>query len=241
MATEASATSIRLDPLVADPAPEAAVRETAMESVLVAAGEIGYREVSVKSILERSGGHRVQFYEQFASKEDCFAQAYAVWIDRLCVSLLEAAATTPGWEGGVRAAIVRLFELATERPALTRALLVEGQIAGEPMTARYEAVLERLATAFDSVRADIDPADAPPEATGSFVAGGIAASAAEALTAGDPGRLWDSLPELMHFAVGAYFGSEDAEGAFERAHVFLERRRERLAADAAEATREAGR
>ena len=234
MAQEASAASIRLDPPAADPRPEAAVRETAMESALVAAGEIGYREVSVKSILERSGGHRAQFYEQFESKEDCFAQAYATWIDRLCVSLLEAAATTPGWEGGVRAAIVRLFEFATGRPALTRALLVEGQIAGEPMTARYEAALERLAAAVDSVRADVDPADAPPEATGCFVVGGIASCAAEALTAGEPGRVWDSLPELMHFAVGAYLDSEDAEAAFERAHVLLERRRARTAAEAGE-------
>jgi AcrR family transcriptional regulator len=228
MAPEASAASIRLDSLEADPTPEAAIRETAMESALVTAGEIGYREVSVKSILERSGGHRVQFYEQFESKEDCFAKAYATWIDRLCVSLLEAAATTPGWEDGVRAAIVRLFEFATGRPALTRALLVEGQIAGEPMAARYEAIVERLAAAVDSVRADIEPAAQPPEATGSFVVGGVASCVVEALTAGDPDRVWESLPELMHFAAGAYLDSEDAEGAFERAHVFLERRRARL-------------
>jgi len=212
-----------------------------MESVLVAAGEIGYREVSVRSILERSGGHRAQFYEQFESREDCFAQAYASWIERLCVSLLEAAATTPGWEGGVRAAVVRLLEFASERPAIARALLVEGQIAGQPMTARYEAALERLAAAVDGIRADLEPADAPPEATGSFVVGGIAASVAEALTAGDPERMWDSLPELMHFAVGAYLQSEDAEAAFERAHVLLERRRARLAEEAASAEREAGR
>jgi AcrR family transcriptional regulator len=242
MAPEASAASIRLDSPAADPTPEAAVRETAMESALVAAGEVGYREVSVRSILERSGGHRAQFYEQFASTEDCFAQAYATWIDRLCVSLLEAAATTPGWEGGVRAAIVRLFEFATERPALARALLVEGQIAGEPMTARYEATLERLAAALDSVRADLDPADAPPAATGVFVVGGIASCAAEALAAGDPSRVWDALPELMHLAAGSYFDKQAAEGAFERASIFLERERARAqaAGETAGAEKEAG-
>lgn len=233
MAPEASAASIRLDSLTADPTPEAAVRETAMESALVAAGEIGYREVSVKAILERSGGHRAQFYEQFESKEDCFAQAYATWIDRLCVSLLEAAATTPGWEGGVRAAVARLFELVAGRPAIARALLVEAKIAGEPALARHEAALERLAAAIDSARADVDPAEAPPEATGIFVVGGIEACAAEALSAGDPARVWDALPELMHMAAGAYFGREAAEGAFERASVFLEHERERRVAEAA--------
>lgn len=227
--------------LEADGAPEGDAREGAMEGVLLAAGELGYRETSVRSILERSGGHRAQFYKDFASKEDCFAQAYATWIERLCVSVLETAATTPGWEGGVRAAIVRLFELVTARPAIGRALLVEVQIAGEPALARHEAAVERLAAAIDSARADVDPAEAPPEATGVFVVGGIESCAAEALGAGDPGRVWDALPELMHLAAGAYFGKEAAEGAFERASVFLEHERERWAAEAVEAERDGGR
>ena len=227
--------------LEANGAPEVDAREGAMEGVLLAAGELGYRETSVRSILERSGGHRVQFYRDFGSKEDCFAQAYAVWIERLCVSLLEAAAMTPGWEGGVRGAIARLFELVVARPAIARALLVEVQIAGEPALARHEAAVQRLAAAIDGARTEIDPAEAPPEATGVFVVGGIESCAAEALTAGEPARVWDALPELMHLAAGSYFGKEAAEGAFERASVFLERERERWAVEAAAAERGAGR
>jgi AcrR family transcriptional regulator len=199
-----------------------------MEGVLVACGELGFRETSVRAILEHSGGHRVQFYQHFESKEDCFAQAYAVWIERLCVSLLEAAATAPGWEAGVREAIMRLFQFVTGRPAIARALLVEVQIAGEPALARHEAAVERLAAAIDSARADIDPAEAPPEATGVFVVGGIESCVGEALSAGDPERVWNALPELMHFAAGSYFGKEEAEGAFERASILLEHERTRL-------------
>jgi len=230
----------RVDSLGANRAPEGDAREGAMEGVLLAAGELGYRETSVRSILERSGGHRAQFYKDFAGKEDCFAQAYATWIERLCVGVLEAAATTPGWEGGVRAAITRLFEFVVARPAIARALLVEVQIAGEPALARHEAAVERLAAAIDSARADIDPAEAPPEATGVFVVGGIESCAAEALTAGDAARVWDALPELMHLAAGSYFGKEAAEGSFERASIFLEREREHWAAKAAARETEAG-
>ncbi len=199
-----------------------------MEGVLVACGELGFRETSVRAILEHSGGHRAQFYRHFESKEDCFAQAYTVWIERLRVSLLEGAATTPGWEPGVREAIVRLFRFVSARPAIARALFVEVQIAGEPALARHEAAVERLAAAIDNARNDIDPAEAPPEATGVFVVGGIESCVAEALSAGDPGRVWDALPELMHFAAGSYFGKEEAEGAFERASILLERERGRL-------------
>ncbi|HEX6688831.1 MAG TPA: TetR/AcrR family transcriptional regulator [Solirubrobacterales bacterium] len=207
--------------------PEGDVREGAMEGVLIACGELGFRETSVRAILEHSGGHRAQFYQHFESKEDCFAQAYAAWIERLCVSLLEAAATAPRWEAGVREAIVRLFRFVNARPAIARALFVEVQIAGEPALARHDAVIERLAAAIDSARSEIDPADAPPEATGVFVVGGIESCAAEALSAGDPDRIWDALPELMHFAAGSYFGKEEAEGAFERASILLERERAR--------------
>jgi AcrR family transcriptional regulator len=228
MSAEASAAINKVESLAAKGGSERDVREGAMEGVLVAVGELGFRETSVRAILEHSGGHRAQFYQHFESKEDCFAQAYAVWIERLCVSLLEAAATTPGWEGGVREAIVRLFQFATARPAIARALFIEVQIAGEPALARHEAAVERLATAIDGVRDEIDPAEAPPEATAIFVVGGIESCVTEALGGGDPSRLWGSLPELMHFAVGSYFGKEEAEGAFERAAELLERERPRL-------------
>lgn len=198
-----------------------------MEGVLIASGELGYRETSVRSILEHSGGHRAQFYRHFESKEDCFAQAYATWIERLGVSLLEGAVMAGGWEAGVHEAIVRLFRFVGARPAIARALFVEVQIAGEPALARHEAVIERLAAAIDGARAEIDPAETPPEATGTFVVGGIESCVCEALSAGDPDRLWDALPELMHFAVGSYFGKEAAEGAFERASIVLARERER--------------
>lgn len=228
MSAEASAAINKVDSLAAKGGSERDVREGAMEGVLVACGELGFRETSVRAILEHTGGHRAQFYQHFESKEDCFAQAYAVWIERLCVSVLEAAATTPGWEAGVREAIVRLFQFVTQRPAIARALFVEVQIAGEPALARHEAAVERLAAAIDGARNDIDPAEAPPEATGVFVIGGIESCVAEALSAGDLGRIWAMLPELMHFAAGSYFGKEEAEGAFERASELLERERPRL-------------
>ncbi len=228
MSAEASAASKGLVSPEVGGGAEGDVREGAMEGVLIACGELGYRETSVRAILEHSGGHRAQFYKQFESRDDCFAQAYATWIDRLSLELLEAAVGTPGWEAGVRAAIVRLFQFVTTHPAIARALFVEVQIAGEPALARHEAVVERLAEAIDGARAEIPPAEAPPEATGVFVVGGIETCVGEALSGGDPDRLWDTLPELMHFAAGSYFGMEEGEAAFERASEMLERERERL-------------
>jgi AcrR family transcriptional regulator len=211
---------------------DAEARQGAMEGALIAVGEVGYREASVRAILEHSGGHRAQFYKHFESKEDCFAQAYAAWVDRLCVDLLETAASAPGWTAGVRAALIELFRFVSARPAIARALFVEVQIAGEPALSRHEAAVERAAAALDGARAEIEPERAPPEATGIFVVGGIESCIGEALTAGDPRRIWDALPELMHLTVGAYFGREAAEAAFEEASVQLERDRAELTGEA---------
>lgn len=230
MRQEACATAPELLPVAADPTTadaDTALRETTMEAVLAAVGSLGYRATSVRAILERSGGHRAQFYEQFGSKEACFEHAYATWIERLGVGLLGAAATAGGWRPGVRSALTGLFEFVEERPEIARALLVEVQVAGGPALARREEALERLAAAIDGVRDQIDPEEAPPEATGMFVVGGVEACVCDALAAGDPARVWDSLPQLMHFAVGSYLGREAAEEEEEAARELLNRRADR--------------
>jgi AcrR family transcriptional regulator len=215
------------------PTPDATVREGEMEGALHVVGELGYRGASVRAVLEYCGGHRKQFYDHFDSLEDCFEQAYEAWIERLGVSLLEAAVSAPGWAPGVQAGLVRLFRFVTEQAPIARALFVEVHVAGGGALGIHDEALERLAAALDSVRAEIDPAEAPPEATGVFVVGGIEACLCEVLAEGNQNRVWDALPELMHLAVGSYLGKEAAEEAFEEAKVLLERDRAGLGSESA--------
>ena len=56
------------------------------------AARLGYRRVTIRDLLERSGGYRAQFYRNFANKAECYATAYEVEIERLCAALLRAAA-----------------------------------------------------------------------------------------------------------------------------------------------------
>jgi len=210
------------------PTPDATIREGEMEGVLQVVGELGFRAASVRAVLEYSGGHRKQFYDHFESLEDCFAQAYEAWIDRLGAGLLEAAVAASGWQAGVQAGLVKLFQFAGERPAIARSLLVEVQIAGGAALAKHDEAVDRLAGLLDSVRAEIDPGEEPPEATGVFVVGGIEACVCDALAAGEANRIWDALPELMHLAVGSYLGKQAAEEAFEGASELLERDRTSL-------------
>jgi AcrR family transcriptional regulator len=207
------------------PTPDATVREGELEGALRIVGEVGYRAASVRAVLEYSGGHRKQFYEHFESLEDCFAQAYETWVDRLGVSLLEAAIAAEGWCDAVRAGLLRLFDFAESQPAIARALFLEVQVAGGAALAKHEEAIERLAAALDAVRGEIAAEEQPPEATGIFVVGGIEACLCEALAEGSAGRVRDALPELMHMAVGSYLGAAAAGEAFADARELLERER----------------
>jgi AcrR family transcriptional regulator len=209
-------------------APDATIREGEMEGVLQVVGEVGYRAASVRAVLEYSGSHRRQFYEHFESLEDCFARACELRIERLGVELLQAAASAPDWQSAVRAGLVGLFRFVTEQPRIARSLFVETEVAGGAAMARHEEALERLGAALDSVRAEIAPEQAPPESAAVFVVGGIEACVCEVLAEGNEKRIWDSLPELMHLAVGTYLGREAGEEAFEEAKSLLARDRLRL-------------
>lgn len=92
-------------------------------------------------------------------------------------------------------------------------------------------MIERLAGLLDGVRAEIAPEDEPPESTGVFVVGGVEACICDALAAGEPARIWDALPELMHLAVGSYLGKEAAEEEFAETSALLERHRDVLEGD----------
>jgi AcrR family transcriptional regulator len=203
-----------------------------MEGVLHVVGELGFRGASVRAVLEYSGGHRKQFYDHFESLEDCFEQAYGTWIERLGVDLLEATLTADGWQRSVRAGLVRLFEFVSERPTIARSLFIEVQVAGGGALAEHDGAVNRLAQALDSIRAEINAEDAPPEATGLFVVGGIEACVCDVLAAGETTRIWNALPELMHMVAGSYLGKEAAEEAFEDAQAFLERDRAELGGEA---------
>jgi AcrR family transcriptional regulator len=196
-----------------------------MEGALQVVGEVGYRAASVRSVLEYSGGHRRQFYEHFESLEDCFAQAYEAWVEQLLISLLEAAVSVEGWRPGVRVGLIKLFEFVVERSAIARSLFIEVHVAGGRALAAHEEAMDRIAEALDSVRAEIDPDKAPPSQTGLFVVGGIEACLCDVLSAGDPNRIWDALPELMRLVAGSYLDPRTAEEEVEETRAELERLR----------------
>jgi AcrR family transcriptional regulator len=182
-------------------------REKLLKAMLVVSGELGYRQVAVRHVIEAAKTSRATFYKYFDDREDCFAQAYGEASEWLCRRLLGAARRQPGWREGVRAALAELLELCANQPAIARALLVEVHVAGPRATDRRRELMERLAKALDSGR---EQAPGRPSIAPDFVVGAIDTLVAAKLMDGEAESAPEMLPGLLHFVVLQYLGESAA-------------------------------
>jgi AcrR family transcriptional regulator len=179
-----------------------------MEAMLTVSGEIGYRKVAVRHVLERYGGYRLQFYRHFESKAQCYAVAYEVEVERLVDGMLRAGAEEESWRDGLRAALEFLSAFIRERPALARGLLTEVHVAGGAALAKREEVFERLSHAIDSARRETGSRHSPPPVTAMFIVGAIDGAVGDVLARGAPEDFELAIPELVEMANVAYFGDQ---------------------------------
>jgi AcrR family transcriptional regulator len=116
---------------------------TALADVLT---ERGYANTPVAAVIERAGVSRETFYQQFASKQDCFIAAFEDAVGDVATALLTELGTREGttierFDRGLR---VYLATLAAE-PAKTRLFLVETYAAGPEAIARRAAIQAQFA------------------------------------------------------------------------------------------------
>jgi hypothetical protein len=195
--------------------------------MLIAAGELGYRNVTVAHVVARlEPGVDADFDRHFVSITDCFNAAYEVGCEYVCATLLSACAAENDWIRGLRGALVRLFELVEREPAITRALLVEGQAADRQTLSKHQEVIERLSHAIDGARRETVSRHSSSPLTGTFIIGAIEFAVCSSLLdrEASPDKLWQELPGLMHFAVLPFQGEEAAWAVYDETKAMVEAR-----------------
>jgi AcrR family transcriptional regulator len=188
-------------------------RERILDGMLEAVGTDGYESTSVRSVLERTGLYRQAFYDHFASKEDCFREAYGVGVRRVEGAVRMAAAGERAWRGQLRAGLAALLELLDAEPALGRALLVEVHPAGEAVLGERDAAMARAQAFLDGGRVEaaaLPGTPAAPRIAPEAIASGIHVVLHSRLAARRHGELRRLLPEFVFVAVLPYFGTEIA-------------------------------
>lgn len=142
-------------------------RARVLDAIGVVVAERGYLNATVADVVRAAGVSRSTFYEQFASKEACFLEAYRVVVDGLDERVSSAVRTAAGadWRIQLRAGIRAYLDGLAARPDLARMSLLEIHHAGdEALQAREDArrrFAGRYAASYEQARAD-DPTIARP-------------------------------------------------------------------------------
>ncbi|MBI5106708.1 MAG: TetR/AcrR family transcriptional regulator [Solirubrobacterales bacterium] len=132
----------------------AAQRRRLLRATAAAMAELGYARTPVAEILRRAGVSRETFYQQFSSKEDCFAATFEAAVGVLLGRMASAAARRGPGDAPIdrfsRALRAYLDALAAE-PELARVFLIEVYAAGPAAIERRAADQARFADAVAEV------------------------------------------------------------------------------------------
>jgi AcrR family transcriptional regulator len=111
----------------------------------------GYAAATVADAVREARVSRGTFYAQFASKEECFLEAYRHGVDVLLHRVATAAREAEGdWEVRLRAGMRAYLEALAGEPRFARTYLLEIQAAGARAQAERDAALRRFAARYAS-------------------------------------------------------------------------------------------
>lgn len=134
---------------------ERSQRERIIRGMAAAMAADGYAGTSVTGILRRAGVSRQTFYEQFASKETCFAATFARAVEIVVRQTARAADGPAGADDDGRDAIDRMVahyvEGVAAAPEFARVLLIETYAAGPAAMERRVALQRRFAETIGGV------------------------------------------------------------------------------------------
>jgi AcrR family transcriptional regulator len=192
--------------------PSGALAASQRERLLAATerliGELGCAGASIEAIVKAAGVSSVTFYEHFPDKEACFVAAFDRAVGESRDALVGRAPVELPWPDQVRERLRVLLETIEAEPGRARMCLVEAQMGGPALSARYDAMLDaaarwlRRGRDLDSAPSDLS--DAVEEAT----AGGIAWLLRERLERCEGvGELREKLVEI---ALSPYAGDGNA-------------------------------
>jgi AcrR family transcriptional regulator len=187
-------------------------RERLIVAMLMAASELGYREVNVQSVIDRAGVSRPTFYEHFANKEDCFLAAFDTTAARLQDRVGEAAREGGDcWRSRLRLGLKALLDFAVKDPDAARTLIVEARAGSTAAVQRRDDMLDYFTNRIDGKGRELLP-DSPTHSaiTAAGIIGGVESILYARLNKGEVEDLNALLPSLMYFVVLPYEGHEAA-------------------------------
>lgn len=172
--------------------------------------EKGYRNVTVAAIVKRARVARNTFYENFATKDECFLAAQEYAMTAALERVVTAAGESEDWPQRVCAGLAAFLEYVAEEPALASACMVEALTAGPAAVEYYEESQQAFISLFQLGRTVSPDEKELPETLEEAIIGGIFWIVHQRLAACDVEAIPGLLPELVEFSLAPYLGPEAA-------------------------------
>jgi AcrR family transcriptional regulator len=186
-------------------------RELILDGMLEAVGEVGYERTSVRTVLDRTDLYRQAFYDHFASKEDCYLQAYDAGVSRVEAGLRAATAGADEWTVQLRRGLGAFLDFLEAEPNVGRALIVEVHPAGPEALAKRMEAMRRAREFFGRGRETASSNGyEPPRIAPEAIASGIHTIVHSRLAAGADRGFRELHGELMYVAVLPFRGPRSA-------------------------------
>jgi AcrR family transcriptional regulator len=126
-------------------------RARLLEGMTQAVAEKGYAAATVADAVRAARVSRGTFYAEFASKEECFLEAYHHGIDVLVERIRAAVREEQGdWVARLRAGLRTYLGTLAGEPRFARAHLLEVHAAGPRAGAERDAAIRRFADRYRS-------------------------------------------------------------------------------------------
>jgi AcrR family transcriptional regulator len=185
--------------------------------VIAVVVEHGYHGATISQIAAAAGVSRRTFYTYFASKQECFFDAYEQIAAHLHRALVEASAPHAEWADRVAARLGATLEVFAANPDLARIIPIEAPRAGEEVAERYRLGATRALAVLTADQPPSPDTRKPTETVEYAVIGGVAALIADRVQAGEGARLPSLLPDLVELVLTPYLGREAAVAVARRA------------------------
>jgi AcrR family transcriptional regulator len=187
-------------------------RARIVEGMIQAVAEKGYAATTVADVVRSGRVSRGTFYAQFASKEECFLEAYKYGIDVIVERIRAAIRAEQGdWVARLRTGLRAYLETLAGEPRFARTHLFEvhmaGPLAGAARDEALRAFADRYRSSFRAALRERPELRMPSDDALFILSAGVDQLVCARVRAGELERLPDLTDELTLTAVAFLEGA----------------------------------